>query len=184
MTAARRRSGGKAPANPDAAAAGVKDEDPLLTAAEYAREKGATRQAVSRMVKRHGVKLDADKRARLSVWRAADQLGRMQDKNTLAARAAGLPEGGLAATGAKKKLKKMDLEIEQLEMEIARVRGEMINRREAEQQMADTVSLCLTLIDQVAENWVAEVREHEAYGKLVAGIDRARAVIAEKVLEA
>lgn len=160
-----------------------KETDPLLTAAEYARKKGTTRQAVSRMVKRHGVRLDNERRAKLSVWRAADAIGRMQDKNTLAARAAGLPEGGVAAIGAKKKIRKMDLEIAMAEIELAKLRGEMIDRKEAERQMSDTVSLCLTLIDQVADNWAAEVRDHAMYGKLIGGIDRARAQVAERMVE-
>ena len=158
-------------------------EDPLLTAAEYARQKGATRQAVSRMVKRHGVRLDEEKRARLSVWRAADAIGRMQDKNTLSARVAGLPTGDVAAIGAKRKIKKMDLEIEGLQLDLAKVKGELIDRKEAEKQMADTVSMCLTMIDQVADNWSAEVRDHAMYAKLVEGIDRAREFTASKVLE-
>jgi hypothetical protein len=159
-------------------------DDPLLTASEYARKKGATRQAVSRMVGRHGIRLDTERRAKLSVWLAADEIGRMQDKNTLAARAAGLPEGGVAAIGAKKKIRKMDLEIAMAEIELAKLRGEMIDRKEAERQMMDTVTLCLTLIDQVADNWAAEVRDHAAYEKLTAGIDRARAQVAERMVEA
>ena len=159
-------------------------EDPLLTAAEYARKKGASRQAVSRMVHRHGLRLDADRRAPMSVWQAADAIGRTMDKNTLTARAAGLPEGDVAAIGAKRKIKKMDLEIEVLQLELAKARGELIDRKEAERQMADTVSLCLTLIDQVADNWAAEARDHEMYQKLVSGIDRARAFVAERAVQA
>lgn len=160
------------------------DADPLLTAAEYARTKGASRQAVSRMVKRHGVKLDAQRRAPRSVWQAADAIGRMQDKNTLAARVANLPEGGMAAIGTKKKLKKMSLEIEQLEMSVAKTRGELISRPEAERQLTDMVGLCMLLLDQVVANWAAEVRDPEMYALLVAGIDRAREKVAATVLEA
>lgn len=160
-----------------------RDKDPLLTATEYARVKGASQQAVSRMVRRHGVLLDEKKRARLSVWRAADAVGRMQDKNTLSARAAGLPEGGLAAVGAKAKIKKLALEIEQLQLEVDEAKGEVVARKDAERQMAEVVSLCVLMIEQVLENWAAEARDPAAFEKLRAGMDRVREEIAGKVLE-
>lgn len=154
--------------------------DPLLTGAEYAKRKGVSRQAVSKMAKRHGVKLDQQRRAPLSVWLAADAAGLALDKNTESARASNSPEGSVANQAAKMKLKKLTLEAELLEHELADAQGKTVTREEHRGRVQAVCGLCVRLVDAVASNWAAEVRDPVLYGKLQEGIDGAkRAILAE-----
>lgn len=157
-----------------------KEGDPLMTAAEYARHKGVSRAAVSKMVKRHGIKLDQERRAPKSVWLAADAAGLALDKNTESARAANSPEGSVANQAAKMKLKKLTLEAQLLEHELAEAQGRTVTKEEHRGRLQAMCGLCIRLIDAVASNWAAEVRDPSQFAKLQEGIDGAkRTILAE-----
>ena len=159
----------------------AKPDDPLMTAAEYARHKGVNRSSVCRMAKHHGVMLNQERKAPLSVWMEADRIGMVLDKNTLAARAAKLPEGSLSGRLAKAKLKSAESDAEIKALELAKLRGHTIEVEEHRARVQGICGLCNRLLDTVADNWAAEVRDPALYGKLKEGIDNGKRLILAEV---
>lgn len=148
-------------------------DDPLLTAAEYARRRGVSEASVSKMRKRHGVKLDGNRRAPLSAWEAAREVGAAMDKNAADARAVG-GEKGIAATHAKLRTKKLALEIEAQEMANAVKRGEYIPRATAEKMLSGAFQLFNLLIEEGCLDEAAERRDTAFFERMMGKMDNLR----------
>ena len=148
-----------------------KPNDPLMTAADFARHKKVSRQAVSKMVKRHGVKLDQDGRAPLSVWLEADAVGLAMDANTASARAAGSPAGSVSAVAAKEKAKKLQLERELLEIELAEAKGKTVPVEQMAERVRNLCGWCLRYMDMVVSRLALVVRDPALYEQIRDQID-------------
>lgn len=146
-------------------------DDPLLTAAEYARRRGVSEKTVSVMRKRHGVKLDGNRRAPLSAWEAAREVGAAMDKNTMGAVGG---EKGISAQHAKLKTKKLALEVEAQEMANAVKRGEYIPRATAEKMLTGAFQLFNLLIEEGCLEEASERRETAFFERMMGKLDNLR----------
>jgi len=157
-----------------------KADDPLMTASEYSRHAKKSPQAACRMVKRHGIRLDQNRKAPLSVWLEAERVGLAMDKNALTSAGAGLPKGSLSENLNREKLNKLQKENQLLELELAKSRGETVPLAEHRRRIQGICGLCMRLLDAALENWAAEVRDPDQFERLREGIDRAKRQVREE----
>ncbi len=136
----------------------------MLTAAEYAQRSGKSRPTISRMVKRHGIRLDQKRKAPLSVWLEAEKNG-LAMNNDLASK------NSSSENLTKEKAKKLQLERELLEIELAEAKGKTVPVEQMAERVRNLCGWCLRYMDMVVSRLALVVRAPAMYEQIRDQID-------------